>query len=113
MKPSIGLALVALTTALLVAREARSHEWYPSACCDHEDCVHIPEDQIEKTAEGYYLKEYDLLVPYANANSSPDNLYHGCFFGTENWGPYFRSLSSRDPTQNRTNLCFWAPEGGV
>lgn len=114
------LALMGATWAL--AHEAPSGDWeYPYRCCNMRDCRPLAEDDVEMTADGYYIRSLDVTVPYSEANTSGDHHYHACTFtaygSTEApSGPIerLRRLNPpQTPEQNRSGVCFFAPEGGV
>jgi hypothetical protein len=62
-------------------------EW----CCGEGDCFVVPGDAVSITANGYMLHELGELVPFSEAQPSPDGAFWRC----------------RRP--NGSRRCFFAP----
>lgn len=103
--------IAAAVMACAFGTPSASHEFYDGWCCNGEDCAPYY-GKVEKTRQGYYLPEFDTLIPYKNANGAmadapiagtrynvPDGEaeYHICF-----WPPTSRNVR-----------CFYARPGGV
>lgn len=107
-------AIILFVLALLVVaqvREAFAHEFYDPWCCNGKDCTPYY-GKVEETPKGYWIPEYNALVPYKQADGTtgyaedkgtrykvPDDeaKYHICVMPWE-------------PTKLR---CFYAKTGGV
>ena len=82
-------ALAALTIAGLAA-EARAHDEYDwirkggymgvdgTRCCGKDDCDQIPASRVERTPEGYTLRDYGLFVPFRQTQTSEDGKFWIC-----------------------------------
>jgi len=72
---------------LVIASEALAHDSWISRnalrnaagewCCGEGDCFVIPGGQIASTATGYRLSNGEM-VPYSEAQPSPDGAYWRC-----------------------------------
>jgi hypothetical protein len=63
-------------------------------CCGQDDCDQIPASRVERTAEGYTLRDYGLFVPFRQTQTSEDGKFWLC----------------RDAKAMR---CFFAPPPGT
>lgn len=75
MKKRRGDSLVVLWAAAVVTfiltlaviaflKAAKSHEWMPADtkwCCNDRDCLPYPREKVKRTAEGWYVPEFDHL----------------------------------------------------
>lgn len=104
----------ALTVAILIVAMTefvKAHEFYDPWCCNGNDCKPYY-GEVQTTPKGYYLPEFDTLIPYKAADGTsgyaedkgtrykvPDDAaqYHICVMPWE-------------PTKVR---CFYAKPGGV
>lgn len=111
--------ILALLLGLILAGEARAHDWYPRACCSDIDCAPLSPERVVPTQGGYIVmfEGEEYLVPYENANSSPDGRYHLCWkwtAGADGVGKRrLRTSAKEDSYLNRSLVCFWAPDGAV
>jgi hypothetical protein len=62
-------------------------------CCGKDDCDQIPASRVERTPEGYTLRDYGLFVPFRQTQTSEDGKFWIC----------------RDAKAMR---CFFAPRPG-
>jgi len=72
----VVIASVALAHDSWISRNALRNaagEW----CCGEGDCFVIPNNQISTTATGYRLYNGEM-VPYSEAQPSPDGAYWRC-----------------------------------
>ena len=65
-----------------------------SGCCGQDDCESIPATRIERTPEGYRLRDFDMTIPFRQATPSEDGKFWLC----------------RDQKAMR---CFFAPPPGT
>ena len=49
-------------------------EW----CCGEGDCFSIPGERVAITTVGYELRDLNEIVPFAEAQPSPDGAYWRC-----------------------------------
>ena len=49
-------------------------EW----CCGEGDCVVVPGENVSVTTNGYMLRELGELVPFNEAQPSPDGAFWRC-----------------------------------
>lgn len=105
-------SILILALCLFVgAAAALAHDFYDPWCCDGKDCKPYT-GTVEVTRQGYYLPEFDTLIPFKNAYGSlgmaeeagtrynvPEDAaqYHICFW----------------PESSRKVRCFYAKPGGV
>jgi len=77
----------ALLGAVAVAHAHGDHDWIRkggykgvdgSSCCGKDDCDQIPAARIERTPQGYRLHDFDLFVPFRQAQISEDGKYWLC-----------------------------------
>lgn len=54
-------ALAVLPGAVLLARHAGAHDWYPWACCSDFDCREIPDDAVSVTAQGWRVPSGEVI----------------------------------------------------
>lgn len=88
--------LGALIFAYATMADADAHSWYPVACCwgpsagRQGDCAEIPDKSVREGPNGYQVtlapgdhpmvkQPISFVVPYADAQTSQDGLYHVCF----------------------------------
>lgn len=62
-------------------------------CCGERDCFELADGDVKVTPDGYYVVSKDELVPYAEAQPSPDGRFWICIWGG-------------------TRKCFFAPPPG-
>lgn len=90
-----GAIAAAFITVVLMASQARAHDWYPLRCCYgvgklNGDCAPIPTKSVSETPEGYRVQlmpgdhpmvtaPLTFLVPYSEAETSVDGGFHACF----------------------------------
>jgi hypothetical protein len=84
-----SLARLALVTAalLLIVPDTSAHDSWISRgghrnaagewCCGAGDCFMVPGEQVSTTGQGYRLYGIEL-VPYSEAQPSPDGAYWRC-----------------------------------
>lgn len=107
-------AAILLGLGLLVAQSTRalSHDHYEPWCCNGKDCVPY-HGKVEETPKGYYLPEYDTLVPYKSADGTSGKYADeaGTRYKVPNDGAqYSICVMPWEPTKVR---CFYAKPGGV
>jgi hypothetical protein len=78
-----GAALLVLGTAAAVAHDSWinrggfrniSGEW----CCGEDDCFVVPGENVSITPGGYLLREIGEVVPFNEAQPSPDSAFWRC-----------------------------------
>lgn len=141
----ILILLFALTAWL--PKNAEGHNapsgWkYPIECCSNTDCYPIDWADIEYVAgEGWLIKDTGQIVPFDKVQVSPDERFHICVHGGENWrsresaiqyggrvigspgvphwcsskGMYSEGCPDDEINPNnidRSSWCFWVPAGG-
>lgn len=62
-------------------------------CCGRDDCMQIPTERVQRTADGYALPDFGLFVPFRQVQTSEDGKFWLC----------------RDAQATR---CFFAPPPG-
>ena len=50
-------------------------------CCGERDCAELPDGEVVATAAGYRLKSSGQVIPYYQAQPSPDGRYWKCVWG--------------------------------
>ena len=93
---------------ILLSNSALSHEWYPESCCSNQDCFSMAHNEIEHTAEGYYIRQTGELIPYNRARRTPaegNGQFHRCSLQGDRTAPTLGRY-------NNHKHCFWAPEYG-
>ena len=65
-----------------------------SGCCGQDDCEAIPATRIERTPEGYRLRDFGMTIPFRQTTPSEDGKFWLC----------------RDQKSMR---CFFAPPPGT
>ena len=70
-------------------RSPLTNEW----CCDKDDCVSIPADQVESTQPGWRIIPTGEVVPYIDTLPSEDGRFWRCH------------------QPNGVRRCFFAPPG--
>jgi hypothetical protein len=58
--------------------KARSHSWYPAACCSDGDCFPLAENAVEEYAAGWRITAAGEFISRANGKQSQDSMYHLC-----------------------------------
>lgn len=88
-----ALFLVACISAMWITF-AHAHGWYPLRCCSGKDCAFVRAQNVKEGPNGYEVivrpgehpmvtkETLSFIVPYRQAESSPDNEYHICINGT-------------------------------
>lgn len=83
-----------IIAAWLLVGTGWAHEWYPLRCCSGTDCSSVRAQNVKEGPNGYEVivrpgehpmvtkETLTFLVPYKQAESSPDNEYHICINGT-------------------------------
>jgi hypothetical protein len=82
---------------LLMTFTARSHDWYPPACCSDKDCEEVP---APTEGGGGFIFPDGRSVLYRAVQPSPDGAWHLC----ERQWPAEKS--------QREILCVFGPVGG-
>lgn len=49
-----------------------------TSCCGKDDCDQIPTARIERVPQGYRLRDFGLIVPFRQAQTSEDGKYWLC-----------------------------------
>lgn len=49
-----------------------------TSCCGKDDCDQIPAARVERTPQGYRLRDYGLVVPFRQTQTSEDGKYWIC-----------------------------------
>ena len=97
-----ALAALALAASTAPGRAHDSYDWIRkggykgvdgSSCCGQDDCDQIPATRVQRTPEGYALRDYGLFVPNRQTQTSEDGKFWLC----------------RD---NKSMRCFFAPPPG-
>lgn len=79
-----GLLLSALAGP---ARTHDQHDWIRkggykgvdgSSCCGKDDCDQLPASRVERTPEGYRLRDFGLFVPNRQTQTSEDGKFWLC-----------------------------------
>ncbi len=65
-----------------------------ASCCDHTDCFVLEPGNVVEKPDGYYLLEFDELVPHTDRKVSEDGRFYRC-----QW-------------PNKRRRCFFAPNTG-
>lgn len=47
-------------------------------CCGKDDCDEVPAARVERTLEGYTLRDFGLFVPFRQAQTSEDGKFWLC-----------------------------------
>lgn len=100
---------------ILLAWNARAHEWYPSSCCNDRDCRPVAVENVLVSDGEYIVLLGGQKIYFADANPSPDGDYHICTRQgrddteivnlTQSWPKY------KDGVMPTSSICFWAPGG--
>lgn len=114
MPEKLTIAIVAALAFLILMMDARvafGHEFYDGWCCNENDCAPY-EGVVELRPDGFWLPEFNTLVPYKNnpdlaagveprirydVPSHDKNQYHLCEY----------------PIGSGKVRCFYAKPGGV
>ena len=106
---SINFAAGVAASLLLVVAPASSAEFSPHnehawigkhrtsngvSCCDHTDCFVLEPGSVIERGDGYFLLEFNEVVPYGERKASEDGRFYRC-----QW-----------PDKRRR--CFFAPYSG-
>jgi hypothetical protein len=84
---TVALAVLLLMKSATVARAHGDYDWIRrggykgvdgSSCCGKDDCDQIPATRIERTPEGYRLRDFGLFVPFRQTQTSEDGKYWLC-----------------------------------
>ena len=69
-----------LLLALLLASPAAAHSWYDGACCSEHDCRQTVLGEVERRADGWFVKPLTVTVPFGDSRlrKSQDPLIHVC-----------------------------------
>jgi hypothetical protein len=73
----LALGSVALAHDLWINRGGYRNlagEW----CCGEGDCFVVPGEKVSITASGYVLRELGEVVPFSEAQPSPDGAFWRC-----------------------------------
>jgi hypothetical protein len=102
---ALAFALIGLTHGAL------GHEFYEKWCCNGKDCKPY-HGRVEVTPQGYYIPEFDTLVPFKNARGVEEYADQA---GTRYDVPdddaeYHMCVMPWEPTKIR---CFYAKVGGT
>lgn len=93
-----------------LAAQVLAHEFYDAWCCNGRDCMAY-EGKVEVTAKGYYIPEFDQLIPFKDASGV--NKYAeeaGTRYEVPDSGPKYAMC--RLPYENKIR-CFYAKPSGV
>jgi hypothetical protein len=83
----IVLAGLLLTGLAAPARAHADFDWIRrggykgvdgTSCCGKDDCNQIPAARVERTPQGYHLRDFGLFVPLRQAQASEDGKYWIC-----------------------------------
>ena len=99
---ALGLGII----FAILTSEARSHEWYPLACCSDQDCWPADgarEPEPHATPTGWQLSD-GTIIPYHEARPSPDGQFHVCRYGGNRTGSLIRTPDGKP--------CLWVPQSG-
>ncbi len=47
-------------------------------CCGQDDCEQIPASRVARTAEGYHLRDFGMIIPFRQAKPSEDGKFWLC-----------------------------------
>jgi len=82
------LVVLTVTTMLAAGSLASAHDlWinqggYRNAagewCCGAGDCFMVPKDDVSTSGIGYVLRNYSEVVPFSEAQPSPDGAFWRC-----------------------------------
>ncbi|MEM7528852.1 MAG: hypothetical protein AAF416_14440 [Pseudomonadota bacterium] len=92
---------------------ARSHDWYPTACCNEQDCRPVNEGEIQSHPDGYIHGPTGTVIRRGDYHMQQhDDLTHVCvvdpvLYDFEGAGasPYIPRKEGR--------LCVFFPGGGA
>jgi hypothetical protein len=86
--PSLATAAVfALLGAAAPAQAHGDYDWIRkggfkgvdgTSCCGKDDCDQIPASRVERSPEGYTLRDFGLFVPQRQAQTSEDGRFWLC-----------------------------------
>ncbi|HEY7608536.1 MAG TPA: hypothetical protein VIF14_04825 [Alphaproteobacteria bacterium] len=85
--PQAALALFAFAGLDAPARAHDEYDWIRKGgymgvdgtrCCGKDDCDQIPAARVERTGEGYALRDYGLFVPFRQTQTSEDGKFWIC-----------------------------------
>lgn len=105
----LSLAVAAYFLALLGLVQA--HEFYDAWCCDGRDCKAY-HGKVEITPQGYYVPEFDQLIPYKDAAGAREYAEQaGTRYNVPETGPEYSICMM--PHEVPKIRCFYAKPGGV
>lgn len=77
-----GLCFISLAAAAHDAaqwiQDGRYHSAGGSLCCGEKDCAELADSDVTATEGGYFVKSLRELVPYSEAQPSPDGKFWRC-----------------------------------
>lgn len=82
-----ALAGLLLAGGAGLARAHGDHDWIRrggylgvdgSSCCGVDDCDQVPASRVERTPEGYRLRDFGILIPFRQATPSEDGKFWLC-----------------------------------
>lgn len=95
-----------------VASMVLAHDFYEPWCCNGQDCKPYTKE-VRETPEGYFLPDYNVTIPYKDANGTRDYAHNtGTRYSVPNdqGAQYHACILPSNPTVIR---CFYAKPGGV
>ena len=114
MRFRVWMRLGAVGIAIAATAPARGHDhwadgsqipdWVKASCCGPADAHHLKADDVTLEADGYHIKGYPYVIPFADALPSTDGDY---------WIFYQSLYSSFESGATGVShpFCFFAPAG--